>query len=198
MANRNGTVNKPGEIAGQRQKVQDDPVNDRQKWIDQGDVLGLLDWLRSRSVTRLPTSAMDDVAKAIRRLERKDVDALVETAYAEIIGLTTLLLLRNQLHIEKRLAEADLSSGASTHLPYDLIDEDWIGRIERTTRFLMEITSTRERVRHIARLNANAKRKDQHQLNGPSLEPGTRKTRNGQAASSNGWISRPESRIRFP
>lgn len=169
----------------------------KRKLIESGDVLSLLAWFRSRSVLNLPPAAMDDLATAIRNLERRDVDGLVEVAYTEIIGLTTLLLIRYQLHIEKRLAESD-PSGVSTHMPHDLISEDWIGRVERTTRFLMEITTTRERVRHVARLNADAIRKDPYQLNGHPMGSGSRQARNGQAVPHQSRFSDQENGFKFP
>ena len=148
----------------QKAKAQHSVVNEEERksdcdqLADRGDVLGLLAWLRSRSVLRLPPSAMDNLAKAIRRLERDNVDALVETAYAEIIGLVTTLLVRCELHVERRLAEADSYGGNPVHMPADLVDQDWFGRIERLARFLMQITTTRARVRHLARLNDNGKK----------------------------------------
>jgi len=170
----------------------------QKKLIESGDVLGILAWFRSRSVLKLPPTAMDDLATAIRMLERRDVDGLVEVAYAEIIGLTTQLLIRYQLHIEKRLAESDPSGGSSTHMPHDLIAEDWIGRVERTAKFLMEITTTRERVRHVARLNADATRKDPYQYNGHPMGSGSRQTRNGQTAPHQSRFSDQENGIKFP
>ena len=168
---------------------------------DQGYVLGLLAWLRSRSVLRLPPSAMEDLAKAIRNLERQDVGSLVEVAYSEIIGLVTTLLVRYQIHIERRLAKCDSYGGDPVHMPQDLIDEDWLGRIERISRFLMEVTSTRERVRHLARLNNHARNS---QINFRWLDtespmdsdPGP--PRNGQGVPGNGRLRCQEGPIRFP
>ncbi len=200
MANRNGTPRNPREMGGQRQKVQDGPATDYQEWIDQGDVLGLLDWLRSRSVLRLPTSAMDDLAKAIRRLERQDIESLVDVAYSEIIGLITTLLVRYQIHIERRLAECDSYGGDPVHMPQDLIDEDWLGRIERISKFLMEVTSTRERVRHLARLNKNGT-KSPIKFNvfaDSPMDSASGPPRNGKATPPNGRFRCPESRIEFP
>lgn len=171
----------------------------RQQLIDDGDVLALLAWMRSRSVLRLPPSAMDDIAKAIRSLERRDVGQLVEVAYSEIIGLTTTLLIRYQLHVERRLAESDSHSGNPAHVPCDLIDEDWLPRIERTTRFLMELTTTRERVRHVARLNDDAKNASkttwQH---GNPMDTHRGSSRNGKATRANGRLHCPESSVVFP
>lgn len=168
------------------------------KLVEAGDVLGLLAWFRSRSVLRLPPTALDDLSAAIRNLERKDVNALIDAAYVEVIGLTTVLLLRYQVHVERRLSESDAGGGNSGHLPCDLIDEDWIGRIERTTKFLMELTTTRERVCHVARLNADAKRKEQCQSNGIPMGTNPYQARNGKDSSHQSRFSAEEERIQFP
>ena len=168
---------------------------------NQGDVLGLLAWLRSRSVLKLPPSAMDDLAKAIRNLERQDVGSLVEVAYSEIIGLITTLFIRCQLHVERRLAEADSYGGNRVHMPADLVDEDWLGRIERLAKFFTEITTTRERVRHLARLNKDAKKTniDFGWLDNRSpMDEDPGQARNGQAVPPNGRLRCEESRIKFP
>jgi len=170
------------------------------KFAEAGDVVGLLAWLRSRSVLHLPPGSLDQVAKAIRTLERDNVGALVEVAYAEVIGLVTTLLVRYQIHIERRLAECDSYGGNPVHMPQDLLDEDWLGRVERISRFLMEVTTTRERVRHLARLNTNARRSpiNLNWLNGSPMDGDPGQARNGQATSGNGRIRSPESRIEFP
>ncbi len=144
---------------------------------------------------------MDKLAKAIRNLERQDVGSLVEVAYSEIIGLVTTLLIRYQIHIERRLAECDSFGGDPTHMPQDLIDEDWLGRIERISRFLMEVTSTRERVRHLARLNNHARKSNINfgWLDNESpmdADPGP--ARNGQGMPGNGRLRCQESRIKLP
>ena len=170
------------------------------KLANDGDVLGLLAWLRSRSVMRLPPSAMDNLAKAIRTLERNDVNGLVEVAFGEIIGLVTVLLIRAQLHIERRLAEADSHDGNPVHLPQDLIDEDWVGRVERITKFLMEVTSTRERVRHLARLNTNAKRNpiNFNWLDNRSpMDADFDQDQDGEGMPGNGRLRCQEGRIKF-
>lgn len=180
---------------------EEEPKSDCDQLADQGDVLGLLAWLRSRSVLRLPPSAMDDLARAIRRLERDDVDALVEVAFSEILGLTTTLFIRCQMHVERRLAEADSFGGSPVHMPADLVDEDWIGRIERLARFFMEITTTRERVRHVARLNRNGSNSNINFRwldNRSPMDADTGPARNGQGVPGNGRLRCPKTEFNFP
>jgi hypothetical protein len=121
----------------------------------EGDVAGVLAHLREKSLLHLPDSAMNDLVSAIRALQRKDPDALVNWAYAELVGAVSTLLARCLLHVERRIAESDAHGGNQFHLPPDLIDEGWTQRVEGLTRFFMELTSMRERVRHMARLHAN-------------------------------------------
>ncbi len=185
----------------QEKAAQPSPADTSERFVENGDVLGLLKWLRSRSVLRLPPSAMDDLAKAVRSLERQDIDGLVETVYAEIIGLITTTFLRCQMHVERRLAESDSFGGTPGHMPADLLDEDWLGRIERLARFLMEITTTRERVRHLARLNRND-RKSKINFNwldtSSPMDSDPIPPRNGKGMPHNGRFRCPEADITLP
>ena len=201
MTTGNGKATRPRNNASCPPSSHEVPKPGSEELADRGDVLGLLAWLRSRSVLRLPPSAMDNLAKAIRSLERTDVDALVETTFAEVIGLTTTLFIRCQMHVERRLAEADSYGGTPTHMPADLVDEDWLGRIERIARFFMQITETRERVRHLARLNKNARDSNSNFRwldNRSPMDEDPGPARNGQGVPGNGRFNCPESRIEFP
>lgn len=118
-----------------------------------GDVTGLLDWMRSRSPDQWPPDIMAQLAKAIRKLGHDDLPQLIETAFAEILGFAVIVLTRAQAHVEQRLRECDAQSGDRTHLPYDLDKEGWLNRVERISRFIAEIASARARVQHVGRLN---------------------------------------------
>jgi hypothetical protein len=143
---------------------------------------------------------MADLARAIRHLGRKDVDALVEVAFAEIMGLAVTLFVRCELHVEVRLAECDSHGGTPVHMPADIIDEGWLGRLERLARFMMEVASNHERVRRSASLtrhaeeNINSQRLDSRVPMGSDPGP----PRNGQGVSANGRLRCEESRIKFP
>jgi len=165
-----------------------------------GDVLGLLAWIRERSVLRIPPDAMDFLARAIRR-KQADVEALTDAAYAETVGFTTLFLLRCTLHVERRLAESDTHGGDPTHMPPDLVDEGWMGRVERIARFLMEVTSARARIHHLRHLN-DEREHDNPRRRRPRAAPTVTIDR-GQAApgktpSTNGRVCSPAGRITLP
>jgi hypothetical protein len=112
-----------------------------------------------------------------------------------------MLLVRCELHVERRLAEADSYGGNPVHMPADLVDEGWILRLERIGRFLIEVTTTRERVRHLSRINRNAKGSNINfrwldNISPMDADPGP--AGNGQAMPGNGRFRRQEGRIVFP
>ena len=164
-----------------------------------GDFAGALRWLREHSVLQIPPGALDHLAKAIRK-GQANLDGLVDTAYGEAIGFIIILLVRCQLHVEARLAESDTYGGDPTHLPHDLDAEGWLERIEKLTRFLIEVTSARGRVQHLRRLN-DAKRNNPypHWLDATSPMDADRvQAPPGEGASRNGRCHRQEARIIFP
>lgn len=130
---------------------------------EKGDVLGVLGWLRKRSVLRLPPDAMEHLARAIRQKE-KDLPGLIDVAFAEIAGLTLLLLVRAQLHVEIRLAEADAHGGYPSHIPDDLEKEGWIDRLERISRFFGEMCAARARIEHLNRINNEGPKKQRNRF----------------------------------
>ncbi len=74
-----------------------------QALAEKGDVLGVLTLMRSRPAEVWPMDIMDHLAKAIRKLAKNDLAALIDVALGEIIGLATVLAVRCQLHVEQRL-----------------------------------------------------------------------------------------------
>ena len=167
--------------------------------VEAGDVGGLLAWLRSKSILDLPPDALDHLARAIRK-GQADLDGLVDAAYGEVIGFVVILLVRCQLHVERRLAGSDRFGGDPTHLPHDLDSDGWLSRIEKITRFLMEVSTTRERVRHVARLNTNERPSPIkfNPFNGSPLDPTPHPAGNGQVLPRNRRVRGAESRVRFP
>lgn len=165
-----------------------------------GNVAGLLAALRERSLLQLPAGALDDLATAIRALQLQNVDTLVDQAYAELVGFIMMLLVRYEIHVERRFAQAGAHGGDPTHVPCDLIDEDWFGRIERLARFLMEISTTRERVRHLARLNTHVRgiRLNPEWLGDGSLAADRNPAAPGKKASRNGRNGSAAGRFQFP
>ena len=119
----------------------------------QGNVAGLLAHIRSKPFEMLPPDIMDQLARSVRKLGGDDLSALINTAFTEILAFGTLLLVRCQLHVERRLGEADGLGGDPYHLPVDLDREGWIERVERISRFISEMAATRARVLHVDRLN---------------------------------------------
>ncbi len=166
-----------------------------------GDVLGVLAMLRSRSVLELPLSAADHLSQAVRQLEQRDSTRLVDVAFAEIIGLTSLLFLRVEILIEQWFAETDNRGGGPIRQPADPDYERLIGQCERLARFLMEVTSTKARIDHVAGLkdgSRDGKRARRRPKSTPTLEAARIEAGAGQAASRNGRMRCQESEIRFP
>lgn len=167
---------------------------------DEGDVLGLLAQIRSKNALTLPPDVMDYLSTAIRQ-KQSDVVGLTEAAFAEIMGFATLMLIRCELRVERRLAESARYGGDPTHLPEDLNSEGWLERIERISRFVTEIASARSRIQHLEELSDDKRRKDKHARrpnNGMPLGTGSGPFTFGEARPLNGRLRRPETRIHFP
>ncbi len=97
-----------------------------------------------------PEVSLGSVAKCIRAKAKDNLSGLSEDTFGMILGLGALMLARCKLHIETRLAEADEhGSGSAPAMPADLIDDRWIERAERISRFCAEMVTLRARVRHV-------------------------------------------------
>lgn len=206
-AGRNGTAWRPGMSVEQFARPPGKGVNttDAQTeplaaLAEAGDFAGVLRWLRERSVLEIPVGALDYLAKAIRK-RQVDLDDLIDGAFAEAIGFTLVMLTRCELHVERRLAEADRCGGDPTHLPHDLDSDGWLQRIERISRFLVELTSARSRVQHVARLNNEAKRNKQvpnWQDTTSPMDADQIQALRGEGSPRNGRVHCSPGRIEFP
>ncbi len=205
-AGRNGTAWRPGMPTEPFARALGSGVNTEHASTEQltelaeaGDFAGVLRWLRERSVLRIPPGALDLLAKAIRK-GQTDLDGLVDAAYGEAIGFITLMLVRCQLHVEVRLAEAS-NSGGTPLGPHDIDSEGWLERVERLTRFLADITTARSRVQHITRLNDEANR-IKHVPNWQNttspMDAGQIQARCGETSPRNGRLDCSPGRIKFP
>jgi hypothetical protein len=164
--------------------------------VDEGNVPALLAWMRSQPADLLPPSIMDDLAKAIRKLARDDLSALIETAFGEILALAVVLLLRCQRHIEARLAESDRHGADGSHIPHDLDKDGWISRAEKISRFILEVASARARVQHVGRLNDDASR-EARKPPGPPMGLDRAQAAPSQRSSGNGRLCGQKGRIAF-
>lgn len=130
-----------------------------QELADRGDVLGLLDYLEDEANGSVLQSSMALLGRCIRERARTDVSRLTEDAFGRIIGLAVLLLARVQLYITARFKDCESSgAGMLSRFPADLVDEGWLDRAERLSRFIAEMASTRARIQHVTRLNDERRR----------------------------------------
>jgi len=168
--------------------------------IAQGDVAGLLAWMRNNSPDTWPKTIMNDLATAIRQLGKDDTSAVVELAFGEIIGMATTLLIRSQLHIDNRLRECDQCDGDRTHMPEDLTNEGWITRVEKLGRFICEVATIRSRVTHVGQINEQGirkMRKSGDSTPGSPLAYGQAETPSGENPLGNGRLHPQERRFQF-
>jgi len=157
--------------------------------------------MRSQRIETLPPGIMEELHRAVRKMEKRDLPGLVEVAFGETVGFTTLLLIRCQLHVERRLAQCDQHSGDPTHIPADLDDDGWLARIERISRFLMEVCSTHARVEHVSRLNNGRQRTNVNLrwLDATSpMDGDPTKAGAGKGLSGNGRLRGQEGGFTFP
>lgn len=171
----------------------------RDEMVEQGDVIGLLRWVRSQPVEALPADVMDDVARAVRTQESENLTGLIETAFGEILGFSTILLIRCQLYVQRRLDECTRAGGA-TEIPADLDNEGWLTRCERIARFIAEISATYGRIQHVDALvqrNGRSSRPRKSALGAP-MGNGQGKNGVGQSAPGPGWFGSPQVASRFP
>lgn len=178
------------------------PKSDCEQLADQGDVLGLLDYLEDDANPLALRAAMNLLSRCIRQKARTDLSALCDDAFARIIGMATLLLARTQLYITERLTTAEqLGAHAKSGLPCDLVDEGWLERAERISRFISEMATIRSRVQHVDRLNGQANGRQQYPnwVNSSSpMDADPEEARNGQGMPPNERFHCPESRIELP
>jgi hypothetical protein len=161
-----------------------------------------LDHLEDNADPLALRSAMNLISRCIRKKAKTDLSALCDDAFARIIGTATLLLARTQLYITERLREAETCGAhAKSGLPADLIDEGWIERAERISRFIAEMATIRSRIRHVERLNRQADGRQQYPnwLEGRSpldSDPGEALPSEGRPG--NGRLRCQTGRIQFP
>ena len=160
----------------------------------------LLAWLRATPPYEWPMTCLQDLGRSIRQLAADDTAAVVDFTFAELLAFSSLMLLRCQLHVEKRLADCDAYPGDRTHLPVDLEQEGWLARIERIARFVSELSATWARVRHVSQLNeGNSPRTEKSPgvCNGTPLAGDRGQAHAGQRSAGNGRCRRSQARFRF-
>lgn len=168
---------------------------------DRGDVLGLLDHLEDDADALALGSSMRLLSRCIRNRARADLSGLSDDAFARILSLATLLLARVQLYITSRLTEAEAyGAHAKSGIPSDLLDQGWLDRAERLSRFISEMATVRSRVQHVNRLNADARRSpiNFNILADSPMDADPGPARNGQGVPGNGRLRGAETRIEFP
>ena len=166
-----------------------------------GDIQGVLGMLRSRSLLELPTQAWDYVSLAVRNLEKEDLPRLIEVGFAEMVGLTFLILLRAELHIEQEFARCSDYGGGPGEMPTDVVAGGWIERVERLARFMMDVTSAKARIDHLACLNherGTGKSGRQRYPAGRTMAVDPLKVGGCEAPSDNGRFRDQEGEFQFP
>ena len=147
--------------ATQPEHKQEDPTPQEvcKELADRGDVLGLLDYLQDEANDAVLLSSLPTISHCIRGKAKRDLSGLVEDSFARVFSLALFLLVKVQLYICARLQESqDAGSHALSQLPADLIDDGWLTRAEKLSRFIAEMASTRARVQHVERLHREGQR----------------------------------------
>jgi len=166
------------------------PLQQCEAMVEQGDLQGLLDHLQSK-MTHLLHLSPDLLARCIRRKARLDLSALTEDAFASILSLGLLLLLRTKLFIESRLQECEAHGAhALSQLPRDLLAEGWLERAERQARFVAEMASLRARTRHVSGLDDETRRSNRRRRRRPGSAVGEDRGEApaGKTSSDNGGL----------
>ncbi|MFH1747701.1 MAG: hypothetical protein ABIG44_11745 [Planctomycetota bacterium] len=160
----------------------------------QGDLLGLLDYLETRDNPALLRESLGMISRCIRVRAQTDVSGLCEDAFARILGMAVLLLTKVQLYIETRLREDVRVDGHTlSQIPRDLTEDGWLERMERLSRFVAEMATTRARVRHLNGLGdetTGSKRRKRRSRAAPTLAADRGQTAGGQGPSGNGRVRR--------
>lgn len=137
--------------------------SDREKltrFEEEGDLQGLLDWIRAGPVSMFPPDTMDVLARTIRKLEAGDRRGLVEAAFGEIIGFATLLFIRYRTHAQDSFERQSMLGHQLLDFPYEVEKDGWLQRCERVARFIAEMSSVYSRVQHVGEMvRGKARRK---------------------------------------
>ena len=201
MTTGNGRATKSNNNSSHQQRSKDVPKGIGDELADRGDVLDLLDHLEDDANPLALGSSMRLISRCIRNKAKADLSGLCDDAFSRIIGMATLLLARTQLYITERLSEAEAyGAHAKSGLPADLIDQGWLDRAERISRFISEMAAVRARVRHVNRLSADARRSpiNFNMLADSPMDADTGPARNGQGMPGNGRLRGAKTRIEFP
>ena len=169
---------------------------------NKGDLLGLLNYLEDEANDEVLHAALPLIDRCTRQKAKTDLPGLVEEVFARIVGMTTFLLVRVQLYIGARLRECErYGAHGLSKLPADLLDDGWLDRAERLSRFVMEAATIRARVKHVARLNNEGPKRQRQSpdwLNSTSaMAGGGIQASPGEARPCNGRLRGSTGRITF-
>ncbi len=166
------------------------PAEHRKALIDSGDVGGMYEHLLTQGIELPCSEVVDALGRCIRRRANTDLSALGENAFAAAIGFATTMLLRAQLHVVRRLQEADQHGGNDLgHIPEDLLDDGWLGRVERISKFVSEMIALRARVQHLNDLGNERQQHDEstrRSKSEPAVDAGSCQVGSGKAVPTNG------------
>ena len=121
-----------------------------QTFVAKRDVQGLLAHLQELRIPLPSDFALGQLGQCVRAKAKEDMTGLAEETFGIILGLGVSMLGRCVLHIQHRLAEVDRHAGNGlAEVPGDLIDERWLERAERLSRFCGDMAALHARVRHV-------------------------------------------------
>jgi hypothetical protein len=124
-----------------------------------GDVTELLTLLRRPSIARSRARDFALISAAVRKL-RGDLPRLAEAVFGEAVAFAFILWLRYQQNLEQRFAEHPCFQDGPPALPNDAASEELVLRIERITRFIVELLAAEARIRHVRQIEGKSHRRN--------------------------------------
>ncbi|MFH0980469.1 MAG: hypothetical protein V2A79_02890 [Planctomycetota bacterium] len=149
------------------------PSQQAQHLVDENDLLALLGTVESSPVRDVTAVTLQQIAGCVRRMAEQDLDLLTDSLFAVILGTAGDLLLRCRLVISQEIAKTDASSRRLPDLPCLLVEQGWLTRFEKLSRFVTEMSAARARIRHVTGLNEGTPRRSRRRgavLDDPGAE----------------------------
>lgn len=168
------------------------------KFEEEGDLQGLLDWIRAGPVAMFPPDTMDVLARTIRKLEARNLRGLVEAAFGEIIGFSTMLFINYRARVQHRLEAHSMCRTSFLEFPYEIEKDGWLARCERAARFIAEMSNTYSRVQHVGEMVQGKSRRNPAERPVQPLggDPGEDGAGQGKHRAGRGRLS--ETSVQFP
>ncbi|MFH0983520.1 MAG: hypothetical protein V2A79_18540 [Planctomycetota bacterium] len=138
---------------------------------EQGDLLGLLASIESAPVRDVTALTLQQIAGCVRRMAQENIDALTDALFAIIMAMAGDLLVRCRVIITQEIAITDATGRRLPDLPALLVEQGWLKRFEMLSRFVAEMATVRNRIRHVNSLSELAPRSGRRRSPGSSASP---------------------------